>query len=90
MHVHTAPYFVRRVDIGSDAVMLQLSDGTRETLDPSTLRLLEGRYLHCRVKGGAHEARFGRPAWHEIAERIEESEGGTVLRIGNRRHPIAV
>jgi len=89
VHVHAAPYFVRRVDIGSDAVMLQLSDGTRETLDPSTLRLLDGRYLHCRVKGGAHEARFGRPAWHEIAERIEEGRDGTVLRIGNRRHPIA-
>lgn len=92
VHVHTAPYFVRRADVGSDTVTLHLSDGTTETLDPATLRLVEGCTLHCRVKGGAHEARFGRPAYYQIAEWIEESEGGDgyVLRLGNRRYPIAV
>ncbi len=90
VHVMVAPYFVRRVDIEGGRVSLGLSDGTSEPLDPSTLRLLEGRYLHCRVKGGEHEARFGRPAYYQIAERIEERPDGEGywLNLDGRRHPI--
>jgi hypothetical protein len=91
VHVQAAPYFVRRVDIEGGRVTLGLSDGSSEPLDPATLRLVEGRFLHCRVKRGAHEARFGRGAYYEIAERIEESPGGGFhLVIGDRRYPIAV
>ncbi len=91
VHVQAAPYFVRRVDMDEGGVTLGLSDGTSEPLDPATLRLTEAGILHCRVKGGAHDARFSRPAYYQIAARIEESpDGGFRLAIGDRRYPIAV
>jgi phosphoglycolate phosphatase-like HAD superfamily hydrolase len=91
VHVQVTPYFVRRVDVGPDGVTLLLSDGTAEPLDPGTLRLYEDRFLHCRVKGGAHEARFGRAAWHDLARMIERDPrgDGVFLALGGARYPIA-
>ena len=88
--LHATPYFVRQVEITPDQIVLRLSDGERETLDPRTLRLVEGCYLHCKVKGGDHEARFNRPAYYEVARLIqEESESGSyVLNLGGERHRI--
>jgi hypothetical protein len=90
VHVQVTPYFVRRVDVGPEEVTLRLSDGSAEPLDPGTLRLYEDRFLHCRVKGGAHEARFGRAAWHDLARMIERDPrgDGVFLALGGARYPI--
>jgi hypothetical protein len=56
------PYGVRGVTFEGDAPEVHLTDGTVERLDPATLTLDRGGVLHCRVKGGAHRARFSRAA----------------------------
>jgi hypothetical protein len=90
--LHATPYFVRRVEIGPGAVRLGLSDGSEETLDPETLHVVEGTYLQCRVKGGAHEARFNRNAYYEMARHIREAPGGRgyQLQLGDRAYPIRI
>jgi len=90
--LHATPYFVRRVEIGPGGVRLRLSDGSEEPLDPATLEIADGTYLHCRVKGGAHEARFNRNAYYEMARHIEEdpAPGSYAFRLGKRRYPLRV
>lgn len=102
LRVADTAYVVRRVEFrgegegrgeGEAAPLLTLSDETVEPLAEATLRYVEGRGLYCRVKGGSEPARFSRPAYFAIADRIEsaddESDGRYWLRLGNRRLPIA-
>ena len=90
VHVHATPYFVRQVDVLPGRVMLHLSDGTSEPLDPKTLRVVSEGALQCRVKGGAHEGRFSRAAHHALGSTLEEDpEGrGFVLSIEGKRYRV--
>jgi phosphoglycolate phosphatase-like HAD superfamily hydrolase len=92
VHLHATPYFVRRVEVSPEGILLRLSDGEAERLDPATLELVENRYLHCRVKEGRHEARFNRPAYYELARRIVKAadRDGYELLVGERRYPIRI
>lgn len=63
-----------------------LNDGTREPLDAATLRVGAEHVLYCRVKGGAHEARFLRPAYYELMQHAEPGPAGEcVLATAGRR-----
>jgi hypothetical protein len=63
-----------------------LNDETREPLDPSALRVGAAHVLYCRVKGGAHEARFLRPAYYDLLRHAEPGPDGAVeLRAGPTR-----
>ena len=63
-----------------------LNDETRETLDADSLRVGAENVLYCRVKQGAHEARFLRPAYYELMRHAEAGADGTVvLCVGGRR-----
>ena len=63
-----------------------LNDETREPLDPATLRVGAGNVLYCRVKAGAHEARWLRPAYYDLMRHAETAPGGeVVLPVGGRR-----
>ena len=66
-----------------------LNDETREALDADSLRVGAGEVLYCRVKGGAHQARFLRPAYYELMRYLETDPAGTlVLPVAGRRIPI--
>lgn len=78
VHVEDAPYVVRSVDIGAcqhpgrPSIDLSLNDGSKEVLSLDTpLRIGRGDILYCRVKRGEHEARFSRPAYYQLCEKIE-------------------
>jgi hypothetical protein len=91
--VDDAPYVVRAVRESADAgaMLLQLSDGTEEALDPSTLGVGAHDALYTRVKGGAYEARFSRHAQLALAPWLDEGaagEDGASLRVGDRRYAI--
>jgi phosphoglycolate phosphatase-like HAD superfamily hydrolase len=92
VHLHATPYFVRQVEVSSEEILLWLSDGETESLDPATLALVEERYLHCSVKGGRHEARFNRPAYYELALRLEQDPAGRgyFLPHGGKRYRLRI
>lgn len=89
--IEDTPWVVSHVE--GDPVtgfVLLLNDETREPLDADTLRVGPAEVLYCRVKGGAHPARFLRPAYYELMRHLETDSGGApVLPVGARRVPIA-
>lgn len=95
VQVEDTPYVVRNVRVVGDpslptAVELLLSDGTRELLDPASLRL-RGESAACRVKGGA-EARLSRAAWHNLLPLLvppDDPAGPVLLRLSGGDHPVA-
>jgi hypothetical protein len=94
--VDDAPYTVRALGAlgalgsaeGGMVVLLQLSDGTEEVLDPTTLRVGVGDALYARVKLGGYDARFSRHAQLALAPWLEEGETGVRLRVGERCYAI--
>ena len=82
--VEDAPLVVRSIEATPDALTLILSDGSREPLDPATLRQRADHVVTCAVKGGAFPARFSRPAYYMLAELLEPDGGGYLLAVGGR------
>jgi hypothetical protein len=57
-------------DAAEDCALLLLSDGSIEKLDPETLRIGRNHIPYCRVKNRKFEARFSRPGYYKLAERL--------------------
>ena len=86
VRVADCPYAVLSVRHQTDSVVLLLTDGSYETLQPQTLTLDGQNIPRCRVKDGRFTARFSRQAWMQLAEAITEAQdGGYELRIGDQR-----
>jgi hypothetical protein len=91
IQVEEAAFFVREFDAGTGA--LRLSDGSREGLDPASLRpsTRDGALL-CTVKralvGGGLPARFTHAAQAELLLAVVEGEEGMRLEMAGRSHPI--
>lgn len=85
LDVEEAGFFVRSVDLVSGS--LALSDGSRDRLDPASLRgsALDADALLCTVKCDqvAHglPARFTHSAQAELLLGVEEGAGGLALRV---------
>lgn len=77
VQVDDVPYVVQGISEqspdanGRQGMVISLSDGTREELNPGTLRIGEGNVPYCRIKQGKHEARFTRQAYYQLAKYIE-------------------
>lgn len=78
IHVEDVPFVVRSVsaefsptDDRPQKLIIALSDGCVEELDPETLRIGVKDVLYCRVREREHEARFSRQAYYQLAEYIE-------------------
>jgi uncharacterized protein len=85
--IEDTPWVVTAVE-GAPATgfTVLLNDETSEPLDPTSLRVGVGHVLYCRVKGGAHEARFLRPAYYQLMRHVEAGpEDGAVLPVAGRR-----
>jgi hypothetical protein len=85
IEVEEAPFFVRVFDAATGE--LRLSDGTRERLDPASLRMsTQDGALLCTVKRDVSPqgfpARFFQSAQAELLCAVEESPAGPVLRAG--------
>ena len=92
VRVEDAPFGVRGVTTPERDPVLHLTDGTTEPLDPTTLTVDGEGVLHCRVKGGAHRARFTRSAQVDLGLVLEEdasAPGRFVLRCHGHPHPVA-
>lgn len=87
--VAETPWVVRGVVDGPDdgAPILLLSDGSRESLEPSTLRAGADGILRCTLRR-EDPARFGRAAQVALGMRLDEDPPGSgsyVLAIGGTR-----
>jgi hypothetical protein len=73
----------------AERVLLALSDGSEEALDPGTLTIDEAGVLRARVRGGKLEARLGTSAVAALAERLsEEAPDRSILTLAGRRRAI--
>lgn len=67
-----------------DRIVLMLSGGLEEPLDPATLHLNPRDVLYCRVRGGAFEARFGASSATRIADMLRPHHGGWAIDLEGR------
>jgi hypothetical protein len=89
VEVEDTAFVVRRADGEESAFSLHLSDDSVEKLSPKTLSVGRENVLYCMVKDGRFPARFTRAAYYQLADHIEEEEGGGFfLRLGENKHPI--
>lgn len=90
VQVEDAPFSVVRFEADGDGFALVLNDGSREALDPATLRLRAGDVPYCRVKGGSFEARFSRAASWQLLQRVAAAAGGgpPTLEVGGRGYAL--
>jgi len=88
VEVDDAPFSVVRFESEGDGWVLWLIDGSREVLDPGTLRLGQGDVPYCRVKGGRFAARFSRAAAWQLLQHVElpSGDGPPTLAAGGRRY----
>jgi hypothetical protein len=70
-------------------VLLALSDGAEEALEPATLTIDDAGVLRARVRGGRLEARLATAAAAVLAERVSDEAGRPVLTLAGRRWAIA-
>jgi uncharacterized protein len=90
IEVDDTPFVVRRVDGDPEGgFRVILNDGTVEPLDAVTLRVGDDNVFYCRVRNGAYEARFLRPAYYALARSVEPAPGGGFrLRVRDHTFPI--
>ena len=92
--VEDVPFFVRGARVEEQCVVLQLSDGSEEPLDPTTLELGARDALYLRVKGGKFPARFTPQAQLQLAPCLVEADNGSdaaegpQLQVGGKRYCI--
>jgi hypothetical protein len=93
VHLDDAPYGVRGITFEGDGLLAHLSDGSAEPLDVSSLAVGADGVLRCRVKSGAHRARFTRAAQTALGLALVEdaaAPSGYSLVHGALRQPLGV
>jgi uncharacterized protein len=91
LEVEDTPLVVQRVEhfqenpAGTEQVRLFLNDDSVDFLNPETLATSPDNILYCLVKEGQFPARFLRPAYYQMAEFIEEGEGGEFQLLLNQQ-----
>jgi len=88
IEVEDTPFMVRQVDLTGNKAIARLNDGSEEDLDLSTLKVGAENVLYCEVKAGQFPARFLRPAYYQLMERLVEDDEGFAVEVGGRRWPI--
>ena len=90
--VAETPYFIRDAVVNKDQsgnlleVMLEIDDGSREVLQPQSLRLDASGVLQVKIKSGKFSARCLPAAHFRIAELLEtDAEGGFYIIINQNR-----
>lgn len=87
--VRDVPYFVRGVRAVDGAPVVELTDGSEEPLDASTLETGLGGAVYCRVKSGQFAAKFTPGAQTALGPWLAEAGPGAVeLVVGGRRFAV--
>jgi hypothetical protein len=88
VQVEDTPFVVKMIDKRKDGIYLILNDETEEKLDFRTLMLNRDNIPYTKVKGGAFDARFNRPAYYEFTKYLKEQSGKYYLELGDKRYQI--
>ncbi|MFQ5698096.1 MAG: hypothetical protein ACE5IL_07405 [Myxococcota bacterium] len=86
IEVEDTAFFVVSFDPTSGEI--ELSDETRERLDPGALTVDRDDVLRARVKGGRFAARFTRAGQAHLLDSIDASRDPPALQIANVWHPL--
>jgi hypothetical protein len=85
LDVDDTPLVARAARIADDgAVMLALSDGAEERLDPDTLSIDDAGVLRAWVRGGRLEARLASSAVAALADVFTQIDGRPALRVAGQ------
>jgi hypothetical protein len=98
VQVDDVPYIIQSVSPGFSGVdgrtrlVISLSDGSCEELNPETIRIGGNNIPYCRVKESRHEARFSRQAYYQLAVNIEHDphQDRYFMTVDGRSYPLAV
>jgi len=86
VEVEDAPYVVVGIVDNVDGnLSLQLKDGASEVFDPETFWINDHNIPYSMVRNGEFPARFSRPAYYELAQRIvfdEETQSFSLVLNG--------
>jgi hypothetical protein len=88
IEVDDTGFFVERIEFGEPPI-LELSDGTSEPLDPTSLEYAGDGRLYTTVKDGAFRARLKKPAYYALAERMTDTDEGWDLELNGERFAVA-
>ena len=88
VQVEECGFEVRSLAPAGNSLLLSLSDRREEPLDPGTLFVGDDGVFRCRVKSGRALARFSRDAQAQLGERLEERDGGLMLKVGETNVPV--
>lgn len=79
LEVEDTPFIVKSIYLSHnedrDSIDLIMPDGSREVLDPATLRVGADDILYGTILGSGIEARFSRTSYYQLAELIEQEPG---------------
>jgi hypothetical protein len=89
LDVEDTPLVARAARADGAAIVLSLSDGSEEPLDPETLTVDGEGVLRALVRGGRIEARLASSAAAALADRLGEIDGRPTLTLAGRRYPLA-
>ncbi len=96
VELEDAPYIVRSVttkmgDQGiPESYLLLLNDETEEQLDPRTLFIRSDHVMYCRVKEGAHHARFLRSSYYQLCQHIKDESNPPLFWLPWKGERIAI
>ncbi len=98
IQVDDVPYVIYSVSLGlagadgQPGMVVSLSDGSCEELNPETIRIGEQGIPYCRVKNSQHEVRFSRQAYYQLAENMnyDPHQDRYFITIGTRSYTLAV
>jgi uncharacterized protein len=98
VQVDDVPYIIQSLSQGLTGVdgrtcmVISLSDGSCEELNPETIRIGGNNIPYCRVKESRHEARFSRQAYYQLAVNIEHDphQDRYFMTIDGRSYPLTV
>lgn len=94
VEVEDTPFVVRRSifkrgdQANNSRFILFLTDDSQEDLSPDTLFIGINNVLYCKVKDRTFPARFGRPAYYQLAEYILEENDRYFLPLNGEKYLI--
>jgi len=88
VEVEDTPFMVKGVEFEESRVLVKLNDGSEEDLDLASLWAGADNVLYCLVKLGDYPARFLRPAYYQLMEKLVETEDGFAVSVGGKEYPI--